>query len=351
MLESTTLPNGYVETRDYDPAGRPELVENIKGSSTLSSTGYTYDAVGNPTTILSEDERVDYSYNARDMLMLACYDQPTGCDTSGATTDRYYRYVYDSLGNRLEEHHAVDGFDATNTYTYNADDELLAKEGFSGEANYSYDANGNRIAGGGLQMSYNDADQLTTATQDDQSVTFGYDGDGNRLSLDDGAGGVIDYLWDTNHELPQMARETTGTGAPLRRYIHGLDLISTNTPGQGASYFHYDALGSVVDVTNADGDRQFEYRYEPFGDLRRDQQHDPGAAPNPIRFTGEYYDTFLDSYHLRPPVRQPQRPLHPNRPRRPQGHRPLHRLLRLRRQPTHHSHRPQRDDFVRLRVD
>jgi len=71
------------------------------------------------------------------------------------------------------------------------------------------------------------------------------------------------------------------------------------TTSDGVFYYHHDGIGSVTDVTNATGARQWEYGYEAFGDLRTHTQHDVGAPENLMRFTGEYYDSFTDTYHLR----------------------------------------------------
>lgn len=52
--------------------------------------------------------------------------------------------------------------------------------------------------------------------------------------------------------LPALVLERDGGGSLLRRYVHGADLISVSS-GAGESYFHYDGLGSVVNVTDAAG--------------------------------------------------------------------------------------------------
>ncbi len=52
-------------------------------------------------------------------------------------------------------------------------------------------------------------------------------------------------------------------------------------------------------MTDESGAQQIEYRYEAFGDLRQHDEHATSAPSNYLRYTGEYYDTFTETYHLR----------------------------------------------------
>lgn len=138
---------------------------------------------------------------------------------------------------------------------------------------------------------------------------FQWDVDGKRLTTGDGTNTTTRYQWDTDNELPQLAREATGSGALLRSYTPGLDTVSRTTPG-GTSYYHYDGLGSVTDLTDRAGAQQTEYRYDAFGDLR-EETNAAGAPDNKLKDTAS---TTTSSQHLPPPrpaVRQPPRTLHP----------------------------------------
>ncbi|WP_133412043.1 RHS repeat domain-containing protein [Vallicoccus soli] len=310
LLKTTTLPtgNGHAETRTYDNAGKLKTLTNKRGTTVLSSAAYDYDPNGNPTRITRQDEVVTYQYNVWNMLLQACYT--TSCDTSGATTDTYFKYRYDKNGNRTTKERPVGGVNEVTTYTYNAADQLTAKDGPSGPcANYEYDDNGNLTRQCGMTYAYNDANKLTAATStggatNGSTQRYTYDGDGNRLTAATSTGttapaaaNTTKYQWDLNNPLPQLARETNGSNALQRRYTQGLDTIAMTT-GAGTFYYHYDGLGSVTALTNATGTVQAQYNYEAYGDLRRSTQT-AGAPTNPLRYTGEYYDTFTDTYHLR----------------------------------------------------
>jgi RHS repeat-associated protein len=108
---------------------------------------------------------------------------------------------------------------------------------------------------------------------------------------------VTKYLWDSDNPLPQLALERDGAGSLIRRYIHGNNLISFATP-TAAFYYHYDGIGSVVNITNASGVKQWTYSYEPYGSSRTATSV-TGAPANPVRFTAEYLDSDTGLYDLR----------------------------------------------------
>jgi RHS repeat-associated protein len=69
------------------------------------------------------------------------------------------------------------------------------------------------------------------------------------------------------------------------------------TSGTSTSYFHYDGLGSVVNMTSSSGSRRWTWSYEPFGVIRTEEESGNGPA-NFMQFTGEYVDP-TGLYHLR----------------------------------------------------
>jgi RHS repeat-associated protein len=93
-------------------------------------------------------------------------------------------------------------------------------------------------------------------------------------------------------------RERDGTGAPLRDYLYGTDLVSMTAAGD-PFYYHHDSIGSVTNLTSQAGDAQWTYTYEPYGAARSTVQDDLGAPENLIRFTGELLDPATNLYHLR----------------------------------------------------
>lgn len=292
------LSNGHVEQRSYDRAGQLVSMENAAGSSIRSSFRVDRDSVGNPervTTIRGAAATDEYFlYDARDRLNRVCYDEDC------ATADEFIRFAYDEVGNRTEQERSGVSNPGLTSYTYDADDRLLTATSSGVMTNYSYDPNGNMTSAGGDAMTYDLAGRMTSFTRAASTTGYSYDGTGNRLART--TNGVADrqYLWDQNNPLPQIAVERTGTGAALRSYLQGIDAISVTDTGSGAaSYYHYDHLGSVADVTDSSGDPQWSYAYEPFGGERSTTQNSTTAASNFLRFTGELWDMSSGQYYLR----------------------------------------------------
>ena len=157
-----------------------------------------------------------------------------------------------------------------------AADQMLTAGGVS----YGYDANGNQRSRGGDAYTYDHENRLTQTVIGGVTSTSVYNGDGLRMShtVDQT---TTDYGWDVAAGLPVVLQDGTNT------YVYGLDLISA-TDSQGAqTYFLYDGLGSVVGLTDDQGDEIDDYTYDVFGAVR-------SQAPSPT-----LDGTILDQDHRR----------------------------------------------------
>jgi len=291
-LTKTILPsgNGHVENRTYDRAGRLTLVENVKGGTTLSRFAYsTLDNVGNPLRVDTENGAITYKYDDRDQLTEVCY-----AGACPGANDPFIRYEYDEIGNRMKEIKPA----GTTTYVYDGDDRLLSTSSPSGTTEYGYDLDGNQtLTAGGRTFTYDAANRVASTTQGRNTITYSYDGDGKRIKS--AAGNTITkYSWDANAPLPELVLERNDRDVLIRRYVHGNDLISMYTGGKDY-YYHYDGLGSVVNLTSDTGAAQWTYAYDPFGELRTETKHATKAPTNLMRFTGELFDVDTGLYHLR----------------------------------------------------
>ncbi len=86
----------------------------------------------------------------------------------------------------------------------------------------------------------------------------------------------------------------------LRKYIYGpgIDqpICMIEVADANAAYFyHYDGLGSVIALSDADGDTVQVYEYEVYGQVAAS---DPNH-PNPFMFTGRRFDTETGLYYYR----------------------------------------------------
>ena len=137
---------------------------------------------------------------------------------------------------------------------------------------------------------------MTAATNGGSSSGYTYDGDGNRLSQTTGTDRT-NLTWDVNAPVPQLAAETDGVGALLRRYTYGVDRISMTTPST-TGFYSTDMLGTVTEISNNNGISLGQFDTRPFGDDPSSTGVDPSIAANPFGFAGEYRDPGTGLYDL-----------------------------------------------------
>ena len=70
-----------------------------------------------------------------------------------------------------------------------------------------------------------------------------------------------------------------------------------NTGGK-TYYYHYDPLGSAVNLTTSTGASQWTDSYEPYGPIHTETKNDTKAPTNLMKYTGQYLDP-TGLYHLR----------------------------------------------------
>jgi RHS repeat-associated protein len=106
---------------------------------------------------------------------------------------------------------------------------------------------------------------------------------------------LVDDLNPTGYA--QVVEEVVN-GTVQREYTYGLHRISENqiinstwTP----SFYGYDGMGSVRQLTNPAGVITDKYDYDAFGNLI----NSTGTTPNNYLYRGEQYDSDLGLYYLR----------------------------------------------------
>jgi RHS repeat-associated protein len=158
---------------------------------------------------------------------------------------------------------------------------------------YEHDANGNLIekddGTDAWTYEWNAENRLTDVLKNAQTVaTFSYDPLGRRVEKVAGATTTtFTYDWE------DIVRETAG-GATVY-YVHGSGLDEPLAGINGATmvYYHADGLGSVLKITDANGDVVHEYRYDSFGRLEL------GSSRHGYSFTGREWDPEIELYYYR----------------------------------------------------
>jgi RHS repeat-associated protein len=144
--------------------------------------------------------------------------------------------------------------DGTNTYTWDARNRLVGITG-AVSASFSYDALGRR----------------TSKTINGVTTSFLYDGNDIVAEMQGGAITAF-YLRSLNIDEPFI-----------------------RTSSSGNEYYHADALGSALALTNDAGAVTTSYAYEPFG-----RTQITGTSTNPFQYTGRENDgTGLYYYRAR----------------------------------------------------
>jgi RHS repeat-associated protein len=172
----------------------------------------------------------------------------TGANYSDGT---YFHYTYDAVGNRLTQESVA----ITNTYAYDAANRLASVDGVP----YTWDNNGNLLNDGAYTYTYNHANQLVSVSGAGTTVNYSYNGQGDRVSQTTGIT-TTTYTLDLAAGLTQVLSDGTDT------YLYGNGRIA-QSDASGAQYFLGDALGSVRQLVDVNGDVLLAQSYEPYGEV------------------------------------------------------------------------------------
>lgn len=268
-----TYPNKVATSFTYNPAGHVTgLDTRTRLKFPVSSFSYTYDAVGNRTSLENLLSSHTYSYDPLYQLTKATHSllptenfnyDPTG-NRSNTTVqadnslieDDHFLYAYDPTGNLIQKTDKAGG--EKTSYTYDYENKLIKIEHFGLVARYKYDPFGRRI-----EKEVNG--KISRYVYDEENIIAEYDGRGNITA----------------------------------RYTHNLmmdDPLAVEQEGK-AYYYHKDGLGSVAELTNSLGMVVKSYRYKSFGE--RVFLSELGSLPQPYTFTGREYDSESGFYYYR----------------------------------------------------
>jgi RHS repeat-associated protein len=323
MLSQVTNPNGTKSVYGYDAMQRLTSVANVTATGgNLSTFAYGFDAPNTPQRDLrmyvdktygaNPTQRVSYSYDTVDQLTAEVL-------SAGATTLMAKSFVYDAMGNRSAAGTASATDAVSGSYTSNKMNQITAASvSWGGGANtstssFAYDASGNltqwNITGTGVastsqrEYSYDDADRLITiidkdpATGANQSKTeFLYDGL-SRIRISQ------EYSWSNGawvltpnsekrriYDGMDVVQERDGSNAVVCTYTRDGNIggiLAKSTP-DGNFYFHYDASGNVVGLSDALHNAVATYDYDAYGNLI--SSSGAQAAGNAYRYsTKEYF--------------------------------------------------------------
>lgn len=201
--------------------------------------------------------KVEYLYNVASELTTVTYKR-------GTTTLGTLLYTYDAAGNRIKTGGTFGRSNippALTTTTYNANNQQTA----FGAATETYDLNGNLAtftdANGTTTYTWNTRNQLTAISGPGLSATFTYDSFGRRTGKTINTT-TTNFVYDGLNPIQEKAGATV-----IANLLTGLgiDEFFTRTDGVGVRSLLPDALGSTVALGDGTGTLQTQYTYEPFG--------------------------------------------------------------------------------------
>ncbi|HAA0651007.1 wall-associated protein [Listeria monocytogenes] len=113
-------------------------------------------------------------------------------------------------------------------------------------------------------------------TVDGVTTNYHYDGDS------------IDVLYETN-----------GDGKVVRQYVYSDDNVRLAMKMNGKTlYYHYNAHGDVIALTDEAGKIVAEYAYDAWGNVLKNTASTEEAKANPYAYAGYTYDKEIEQYYL-----------------------------------------------------
>jgi len=298
----------------YDPLSRRTNLERVP---TDLHTKYTYDTLNRLASITSSlpeslgdilyplydklgnrkeennqlvpDHNFHFTYGYNERYELTQTQDPS------LTT--HHSYQYDATGNRLQ---STENGNQT-TYVPNNLNQYSSANGQT----YSYDAKGNLTNDGTCTYAYDYENRLISAACGVQPVAYQYDPFGRRITKTttyDLQPTTELFIHDQDHiaesyncDLSLQTCTLTHSFLYSNRIDEPLLLTYYAIPGIGKDYYyHSDALGNVIALTDTENNVTEYVQYDPYGKPHFfDTNSNPIAestVKNPFLFTGRYYD-------------------------------------------------------------
>ncbi len=287
-----TYPEGNYFGFGYDPANR---MSTIGRNAPSGLTGYGYNSLGLRNSVSSGS----WTYYGYDPI-----SRPNTLtqDIVGATYDVTFGFGYNPASQMTSRSTSNDNYvwtgdvNVSRNYAVNGLNQYIS----AGPATFSYDANGNLTGDGSSTYVYDVENRLVSAGGG-SSASLRYDPLGRLYETGGGAAGTTRFLYDGD----ELVAEYNGSGAMLRRYVHGSGSDDPMAWFEGASVdatvarlIKTNHQGSVIALTDWYGNLTNINSYDEWG---------IPAAANTGRFqyTGQAWISELRMYHYKARIYSP----------------------------------------------
>ena len=267
----TQLGNGDQILNTYNSEGNVSSIISYNAAGTITSQiQYTWDKGLMQTQTLNEGQW-SYEYDVMGQLVRAEFYSYTP-EIQSYTLE----YSYNGMGNRTQSR--VIQSEASLLTDY-AVDNMNRYTSINGAA-LSYDQDGNMTGRDQWVYEYDDENRLLSASNGSTHYQYEYSILGYRSAVT--LNGVrTEYLVDPVGLGSVISEYVGGSLTPNVQYTQGLQLVN-KISGDQSWWYHYDGIGSTLNVTDNNGLLVNHYLYEPFGAVAWAQE----TIPNPFRFVG-----------------------------------------------------------------
>jgi RHS repeat-associated protein len=284
-----THPDGTYFTYDYDGLNRPVAARENGGAAVATMS---WDASGRRSGEGRGAVVSSYGYDAISQLI------SLGDNLPGTAEDLTTTFGHNPAGQitsrtQSNARYAFPGYVNVNrSYAANG----LNQYASVGGAAYGYDSNGNLTSDGAIAYTY-DAENRLVATSAGASLT--YDPRGRLYQVSKPTTGTTRFLYDGD----QLTVEYDGSGALLRRYVHGAGEDDPLLWYEGAGLgdrrsLQIDHHGSVVSVADAGGAVLTTNSYDEYG-------IPAGTNIGRFQYTGQAWIPELGMFHYKARIYSP----------------------------------------------